>query len=162
MTLINLFVCVTSVYICDVEKTGETRHRQQVSTTFFTRRSSFSFSNARDRVQTRVISSSSSAFDDRAIRSLDRVLLQIQPSGGDPLPFPRAWLPGPHCSAMFDDASLCTWGRAGGCDPGFDVRVRTRTGMCRKRQSFSDALSDHSALRAGGKQLFVGLANLGY
>ena len=24
--------------------------------------------------------------------------------------FPRAWLPGPHCSAMFDGASLCTCG----------------------------------------------------
>ena len=53
-------------------------------------------------------------------RSLVRVLLQIHPSGGDHLPFPRAWLPCRHCSAMFDGASPCTRGRPGGCGLGFD------------------------------------------
>ena len=47
------------------------------------------------------------------------------------------WLPGPHCSATFDDASLCAWGRPGGCGLGFDLRASTLTGMCLKCQSFS-------------------------
>ena len=59
---------------------------------------------------------------------------------------------------MFDDASQRTWGRPGGCGLGFDPRARTRTGMCPKRQSVSDVLSDHSALCAAGRWLFVGLA----
>ena len=58
---------------------------------------------------------------------------------------------------MFDDASLCTWGRPGGCGLGFDLHARTRTGVCLKRQSFSDVLSDHSALCTWGRPGGCGL-----
>ena len=42
---------------------------------------------------------------------------------------------------------------------GFDLRARTRTGMCPKRPSFSGVRSDHSGLCAGGRWWFVGLAS---
>ena len=51
---------------------------------------------------------------------------------------------------MFADASLRTWGGPGGCGLGFDLRARTRTGMCPNRQSWSAVRSDHSALCEDG------------
>ena len=54
---------------------------------------------------------------------------------------------------MFGDVSLCTWGRPGGCGLGFDLRARTRTGMCPKRHSFSDVLSDWCPVRR--RKMFV-------